>query len=75
MRRDRATRVLATKRRGSSWPLVIETDGGRYFTELRGAGHGPSALVAEVIVVAIAETLGLRVPRRSLILIDEEVVL
>jgi len=73
MRTYRATRVLATKRRGSSWPLVIETDGGRYFTKLWGAGHGPSALVAEVIVGALAERLGLRVPRRSLILIDEEV--
>jgi hypothetical protein len=54
--------------------VVVETDGGPYFTKLAGAGHGPAALVAEIIVAAIAERLGLRVPRRALVRIDREVV-
>lgn len=70
----RAIRVLDTKRRGSSWPLVVETEGGFYFTKLRGAGHGSAALVAEIIVASLAEALELRVPTRSLILIDEELI-
>lgn len=65
-----ATRVLATRRRGSTWPVVVETDGGRFFTKLRGAGHGASALVAELIVGALADEIGLRVPARALVRID-----
>ena len=58
MKTCRARRVLATKRRGSSWPVVVETDDGRYLTKLSGAGHGVSALVAEVIVAAVADDRG-----------------
>jgi hypothetical protein len=65
-----ARRVLATKRRGSSWPVLMETDAGIFFTKLTGAGHGPTALVAEVIVAELAEGLGLRVPQRVLISLD-----
>ena len=36
-------------------------------TKLRGAGHGPLALVAEVIVGELATALGLPVPARALI--------
>jgi HipA-like kinase len=59
-----------TPRRGSSWPLLVETDAGTFFTKLTGAGHGPTALVAEVIVAELAERLGLRVPRRVLVSLD-----
>lgn len=65
-----ATRVLASTRRGSSWPLLLDTDGGPFLTKLRGAGHGAAALVAEVLVAGLAEALGLRVPRRALVAID-----
>ncbi len=75
MRMHRATRVLATRRRGSSWPVLVETDDGRYVTKLTGAGHGSTALVAEVIVAEIAERLGLRVPPRALVTLDAEVEL
>lgn len=74
MRTQRARRVVATPRRGSSWPVVIETDGGRFFTKLRGAGQGSAALVAEVVVAALAGEIGLRVPGRALITIDAGVV-
>jgi hypothetical protein len=73
MRTHRAVRVVASGREGSSWPLVLETDGGRFHTKLRGAGHGTSALVAEVIAAELAEVLGLRVPPRALIVIDEAI--
>ena len=51
----------------------METDGGRYLTKVSGAGQGPSALVAEVIVAGLAEALGLRVPRRVLVVIGDGV--
>ncbi|HEX5736581.1 MAG TPA: HipA family kinase [Blastocatellia bacterium] len=73
MKTYRASRVLSSDRkRGSSWPIVVETKAGRCFTKLRGAAQSPAALVAEVIVAELAEAIGLRVPARSLIRIDEE---
>ena len=71
MRVLHARRVLAADKRGSSWPVLIETEeeGGRspQFTKLRGAAQGTGALVAEVIVAELAESLGLRVPARALV--------
>ena len=62
-----ARRVLSADKRGSSWPVLVETDEGLRFTKLRGAAQGTGALVAEVIVAELAESLGLRVPARSLV--------
>jgi hypothetical protein len=70
----RALRVASGERRGSSRPVVIETEAGRFFTKLRGAAQGPAVLVAEMIVAALAEVLGLLVPPRALILLDEALV-
>lgn len=70
----RAIRVVSSERRGSSRPVVIETGAGRFFTKLRGAAQGPSVLVAELIVAALAEALGLLVPSRALILLDDTLV-
>jgi hypothetical protein len=61
-------------RRGSSWPIVVTTGGGRFVVKLRGAGQGTAALVAEWIVAGIADLIGLRVPRRALIQIDAALV-
>jgi hypothetical protein len=47
--------------------VLVQTDDGVRFTKLRGAAQGTGALVAEVIVAVLAESLGLRVPERSLI--------
>src|SRR5690348_10957196 len=60
-------RVLAAERRGSSWPVLVDTEAGVLFTKLRGAAQGPGALVAEVIVAELAESLGLSVPARTLV--------
>lgn len=68
----RAARVIASDRRGSSWPLVIETENGPYLTKLRGAGQGTAALVAEIIVGHLGDSLGLRVPKRALIEVDSD---
>lgn len=63
----RARKVLSADRRGSSWPVLVETEAGVVFTKLRGAAQGPAALVAEIIVAHLAEAIGLSVPARSLI--------
>jgi len=65
-----ARRVLSADKRGSSWPVLVETEDGLQFTKLRGAAQGTGALVAEVIVAELAEALGLRVPARSLVRFD-----
>jgi hypothetical protein len=67
MRTVEGRRVLAAERRGSSWPVLVETEDGVLFTKLRGAAQGTGALVAEVIVAELAESLGIRVPARTLV--------
>jgi hypothetical protein len=66
-------RVLARLQYGSSSPVVVETDAGRFVAKLRGAAQGPSALVAEVVVAALAERLGLPVPERVLLTLEANV--
>jgi hypothetical protein len=71
-----ARRVLAADQRGSSWPVLVEADepeASWQFTKLRGAAQGTGALVAEVIVAELAESLGLRVPARALVRLPEDV--
>ena len=67
MQTYRAQRVLRADRTGSSWPVLVESDGGVFYTKLRGAAQAPASLVAEIIVAAIAEAIGLLVPARVLI--------
>ena len=62
-----ARRVLSADRRGSSWPVLVETEDGVRFTKLRGAAQGTGALVAEMIVASLADALGLSTPARSLV--------
>lgn len=62
-----AKRISAAGRRGSSRPLIVETDAGVRIVKLRGAAQGTGPLVAEVIVGELAEALGLAVPPRSLV--------
>ncbi|HEY1305001.1 MAG TPA: HipA family kinase [Vicinamibacterales bacterium] len=67
MQTYRARRVLRADRNGSSWPALIETEAGLFHTKLRGAGQAPGSLVAEIVVGALADALGLSVPARVLI--------
>jgi hypothetical protein len=56
----------------SSSPVVVETPAGSFVLKLRGAGHGSLALVAELIVGALADRLGLPVPERALVELEPE---
>ena len=68
----RAKRVLRAERKSSSSPVIVDTDGGAYFVKLRGAAQGTLALVAEIIVAEFAEAIGLSVPARALVIIDDD---
>ncbi|HEX8362041.1 MAG TPA: HipA family kinase [Longimicrobium sp.] len=58
-----ATRYLVPLREGGSLPAVVDTEGGGMFVvKFRGAGQGPKALVAELIVGLLAGEMGLPVP-------------
>ena len=62
-----AHRYVAPLREGGSLPAVVETDGGLFVAKFRGAGQGARALVAELIVGGLAETLGLPLPELALV--------
>lgn len=66
-------RVLEGHRRGSSRPILVDTSTGQRVVKLRGAAQGTGALVAEIIVAALAEVLELRVPARSLVVLERDV--
>ena len=63
MRTVTATRYVTPLREGGSLPGLVEADDdGLYVVKFRGAGQGPGALVAEVIVGELARALELPVP-------------
>jgi hypothetical protein len=62
-----ALRYLQPLREGGSLPGVVETDAGMVVVKFRGAGQGPRALIAELIVGMIARTIGLPVPDLSIV--------
>ncbi len=62
-----ATRYVQPLREGGSLPAVVETDDGLYVVKFRGAGQGPRALVAELLVGRLASLLGLPVPALALV--------
>src|SRR5271168_1990925 len=63
LRTVRATRYVTPLREGGSLPAIIEADDlGLYVVKFRGAGQGPLALLAELVVGEIGRALGLKVP-------------
>jgi hypothetical protein len=68
-----ALRAVEGGRRGSSRPIVVETEAGPCLVKLRGAAQGTGPLVAEIIVGAIAEALGLSVPARQLVHLNADI--
>jgi hypothetical protein len=62
-----ALRLVSGRRRGSSRPIIVDTEAGLRFVKLRGAAQGTGPLVAEIIVGALADAIGLSVPARSLV--------
>ncbi len=62
-----ALRYVQPLREGGSLPAVVDTDAGLFVVKFRGAGQGPKALVAEVIVTLLARHLGLPTPDLALV--------
>lgn len=71
MRTLSATRYVTPLREGGSLPAVVETaDGALWVVKFLGAGQGPRALVAELVVGELARACGLRVPELALVELD-----
>lgn len=68
----RVTRVVRALR-GSSWPVLVETDAGPLVVKLRGAAQGMLPLVAELVVGSLADALGLATPARHWAVLDADV--
>ncbi len=62
-----ALRYVQPLREGGSLPAVVATDAGLFVVKFRGAGQGPKALIAELIVGLLAQRLGFPVPEPALI--------
>ncbi len=62
-----AMRYVQPLREGGSLPAVVETNDGLYVVKFRGAGQGPRALVAELLVGLMASLLDLPVPALALV--------
>jgi len=68
-----ATRYVTPLREGGSLPGLVEADDlGMYVVKFRGAGQGPRALVAELVVGGLARALGFRVPEIVFVEVDPE---
>lgn len=65
-------RYIAPLREGGSLPALVEADDDlKYVLKFRGNGHGPRALIAELIGGEVARALGLRVPELVFVELDE----
>ncbi len=66
------TRYITPLREGGSLPALVEADDGfRYVLKFRGTGHGPKALISELIGGEVARALGLPVPELVFAHLDE----
>ena len=69
-----ATAYLTALREGGSLPGLVEADDlGTYVVKFTGAGQGPRALVAEIVVGRLGQELGVRIPELALIDVDPEI--
>jgi hypothetical protein len=62
-----ALRYVQPLREGGSLPAIVDTEAGLFVVKFRGAGQGPKALIAELIVGLLAQQLGFPVPEPALI--------
>jgi hypothetical protein len=66
-----ATQYITPLREGGSLPAIVQADdGGLYVMKFVGSGHGPKALIAELVAGEIGRRLGLRVPEIVFIELD-----
>jgi hypothetical protein len=69
-----ATAYLTPLREGGSLPGLVEADDlGTYVVKFTGAGQGPKALVAEIVVGELGRELGISIPELALIEVDPEI--
>ncbi|MCX4244498.1 HipA family kinase [Paraliomyxa miuraensis] len=69
-----AIRYVTPLREGGSVPAVMElSDGTLHVVKLRGAGQGPRALVAEIIVGQLARALELPAPEVALVTLPDAI--
>lgn len=69
--RHTAVRYVTALREGGSLPALMEMDDlSLWVVKFRGAGQGPRALVAELVVGTIARRLGLPVPDLALVRLE-----
>jgi hypothetical protein len=74
LERVTVTSYVTPLREGGSLPGLVEADNlGTYVLKFRGAGHGPLALVAEIIGGQLARRLGLRTPELALAWLDPRI--
>ncbi len=67
----RARRVLLAFR-GSSWPVLVQTEAQKLVVKLRGGAQGVLPLVAEIVVGRLADEVGLSTPPRYLVELPRE---
>jgi hypothetical protein len=67
---QQALRYVQPLREGGSLPAIVDTDDGLFVVKFRGAGQGPKALIAEIIVGLLARRVGLPVPDLAIVEID-----
>jgi hypothetical protein len=66
-----ATRYVTPLREGGSLPAIVEADDdGLYVLKFRGAGQGPKALIAELVVGELGRALGLPIPEIVFVELD-----
>ena len=72
LRTVEVTRYITPLREGGSLPALAEADDGiKYVLKFLGNGHGPKALIAELIGGEVARAMGLRVPELVFAVLDE----
>ena len=72
LRTVNVTRYIQPLREGGSLPALAEADDGfKYVLKFRGNGHGPKALIAELLGGEIARALGLKIPELVFANLDE----
>jgi len=73
IRTVRATRYVTALREGGSLPAIVEADDdGMYVLKFRGAGQGPKALIAELLVGELARASALPVPEIVFVELDAQ---
>jgi hypothetical protein len=66
------SRYVVPLREGGSLPAVVDTDtDGTFVVKFRGAGQGPKALIAELLVALLGQALGLPVPRPAIVDLED----